>query len=179
MSFTINGVRYNDGWPIDFESPNTASAVITNGTIIRVDLCFRVNEQWYPVRQQECNESVEDLFTYDYQVLSGNEFLGTPRFTTRYDAYGDIWQFEVPVDSEEEGEFCFTLQLVAKDGSKTGSKYKVTGRVQNSEMVSTVEELPKTDNTDWLWVGACGLAAVAVTAAVIALTKKKKGQTTD
>lgn len=179
MSFTINGVRYNDGWPIDFESPNTASAVITNGTIIRVDLCFRVNEQWYPVRQQECNESVEDLFTYDYQVLSGNEFMGTPRFTTRYDAYGDIWQFEVPVDSEEEGEFCFTLQLVAKDGSKTGSKYKVTGRVQNSEMVSTVEELPKTDNTDWLWVGACGLAAVAATAVVIALTKKKKGQTTD
>lgn len=176
MSFTIAGVRYNDGWPIDFESPNTTSAVITDGTIIRADLCFMVNGQWYPVRQQECNESVEELFTYDFQVLSGDDFLGVPRFTTRYDAYGDIWQFEVAVNSEEEGEFCFTLQLVAKDGSKTGSKYKVTGRVQNGEMTSTVEELPEETGGNWLWIAIGGGAALAVliALALILLRKKKK-----
>ena len=178
MSFTINGIRYNDGWPIDFESPNTTSAVITDGTIIRADLCFQVNGQWYPVRQQECNESVEDLFTYDFQVLSGDEFLGTPRFTTRYDAYGDIWQFEVAVNSEEEGEFCFTLQLVAKDGSKTGSKYKVTGRVQNGEMISTVEEIQEESVNNWLWIGFGGFVVVAIVAAtlIVIATKKKKKQ---
>lgn len=174
MSFTINGVRYNDGWPIDFESPNTTSAVITDGTIIRSDLCFKVNGQWYPVRQQECNESIEELFTYDYQVLSGEEFLSVPRFTTRYDAYGDIWQFEVAVNPEEEGEFSFTLQLVSKDGTKTGSKYKVTGRVQNGQMSSTVEEIPEEGGNGWLWAvgaGAIGLAAVIV---ILLLLRKKK-----
>jgi len=176
MSFTIAGVRYNDGWPIDFESPNTTSAVITDGTIIRADLCFKVNGQWYPVRQQECNESVEDLFTYDFQVLSGDDFLGAPRFTTRYDAYGDIWQFEVGVNSEEEGEFSFTLQLVAKDGSRTGSKYKVTGRVQNGEMTSTVEELPEENGGNWLWLAIGGGAPAVILIALILIMGKKKAK---
>ena len=174
MSFTINGVRYNDGWPIDFESPNTTSAVITDGTIIRADLCFMVNGQWYPVRQQECNESVEELFTYEYEVLSGGEFLSVPRFTTRYDAYGDIWQFEVAVSSEEEGEFSFTLQLKSKDGTKTGSKYKVTGRVQNGQMSSTVEEIPEETGNNWLWIAAGGAAALIAAAVVLILIKRKK-----
>lgn len=176
MSFTIGGVRYNDGWPIDFESPNTTSAVITDGTIIRSDLCFKVNGQWYPVRQQECNESVADLFTYHYEVLYGDEFLGVPRFTTRYDTYGDIWQFEVGVNSEEEGEFCFTLQLAAKDGSKTGSKYQVSGRVQNGEMQTTVEERPTEEPTGGagVWIAAAGAGVAAAAAAAVLLLRKKR-----
>lgn len=176
MSFTIADVRYDDPWPIDFESPNTTSAVITDGTIIRSDLCFMVNNQWYPVRQQECNFSVEELVTYEFEVLEGDDFLGIPRFTTRYDAYGDIWQFEVAVNSEEEGDFCFTLQLVSKDGTKSGSKYKVTGRVQNGQMSSTVEELPPETDIPWLWIGVGAGALVLVLLVVLILDRKKKAE---
>ncbi len=175
LSFTIAGVRYDEQWPVDFESPNTSSAVITDGTIIRSDLCFKVNGQWYPVRQQECNESVAELYTYAFEVLEGDDLLGVPRFTTRYDPYGDIWQFEVAVSSEEEGNFCFTLQLVAKDGSKLGSKYKVTGRVQNGQMSTTVEELPEQSNTAlWIGLGAGGAGVAGLAALLVVLLKKKK-----
>ncbi len=175
LSFTIAGVRYDDQWPIDFESPNTSSAVITDGTIIRSDLCFKVNGQWYPVRQQECNESVDELYTYAFEVLQGDDLLGVPRFTTRYDPYGDIWQFEVAVSSEDEGDFCFTLQLVAKDGSKLGSKYKVTGRVQNGEMSTTVEKVPDASNTGlWIGLGAGGVGLAGLAALLVVLLKKKK-----
>ena len=175
MSFTIADVRYNDQWPIDFESPNTTTAVITDGTIIRSDLCFKVNGQWYPVRQQECNESVEELFTYDYQVLSGEDFLTVPRFTTRYDQYGDIWQFEVGINYEEEGEFSFTLQLLSKDGLKKGSKYQVTGRVQNGQISSTVEEIPEDVNyLPWILGGGAAIVVVAAVVILLAVLKKKK-----
>lgn len=176
MPLNIADIRYDIAFPIDFEAPNTTAAVIVDDTVIRANLCFCADGQWYPVRQQECVVSVEDTLTYEYEVLYGEEYLGTPRFCTRYDAIGDIWQFEVGVTgTEEEGDFCFTLRLVSKDGEKLGSLYKITGRVQNGEIsISEPEVVAPNVGSIVLWsaVGVVGAAGIALL--VILLAKKKK-----
>ena len=181
LSFTISDVRYDEQWPVDFETPKTSDAILMDGSIIKADLCFMVNNQWYPVRNNEVNENVEELLNYEFVILEGEECLGTPRLTTRLDTYGDIWQFEVPVKyAGENSDFRFTICLLSADGTKIGSVYEVSGTVQdeNREFIVTTEtDAPVNKTFPVLPIVIGGAVAVLISTMVIItiiVTKRNK-----
>ena len=181
-TFTLNGIRYSEKWPIDLAAPVSPDAILTDDSIIYADLMFHVGGAWYALRKPEVNEPIEERIRFDFQVLEGGECLGEPRLVTRHDGYSEIWNIEIPVNSHKEvNEFCFTIQLL--DGQLKGSKYQVRGIVQDEEISLDVQPTQPVDTPDpvgfrlnWTWIaaGGAGLAVLAVLVVVIVLIARKR-----